>query len=73
MKAFFRKCELSVSGNVSYLFQEMYPDRMLVSPAPAGGNTNWFDPFFQVFVSSILKVILHYDYHYDDDDDNDND
>jgi len=27
--------------------QEMYPDRLLVSPAPAGGNTNWFDPFFQ--------------------------
>merc|ERR1719348_1847059 len=25
--------------------QEMYPDRILVSPAPAGGNTNWFDPF----------------------------
>ena len=20
----------------------------LVSPAPAGGNTNWFDPFFEV-------------------------
>jgi len=27
--------------------QEMYPDRLLVSPAPAGGNTNWFDPFFE--------------------------
>jgi len=26
--------------------QEMYPDRILVSPAPAGGNTHWFDQFF---------------------------
>ena len=28
--------------------QNMYPDKVLVSPAPAGGNTNWFDPFFEV-------------------------
>jgi len=27
--------------------QNMYPDKTLVSPAPAGGNTNWFDPFFE--------------------------
>jgi len=27
--------------------QEMYPDRILVSPAPAGGNTVWFDKFFE--------------------------
>jgi len=27
--------------------QEMYPDRILVSPAPAGGDTNWFDKFFE--------------------------
>jgi len=27
--------------------QEMYPDKILVSPAPAGGNTNWFDKFFE--------------------------
>jgi len=27
--------------------QELYPDRILVSPAPAGGNTHWFDQFFQ--------------------------
>ena len=28
--------------------QEMYPDRILVSPAPAGGSTAWFDKFFEV-------------------------
>ena len=28
--------------------QNLYPDKILVSPAPAGGNTNWFDPFFEV-------------------------
>jgi len=27
--------------------QTLYPDKILVSPAPAGGNTNWFDPFFE--------------------------
>jgi len=27
--------------------QNLYPDKILVSPAPAGGNTNWFDPFFE--------------------------
>jgi len=27
--------------------QELYPDRVLVSPAPAGGNTHWFDAFFE--------------------------
>merc|ERR1712241_486130 len=27
--------------------QNMYPGKTLVSPAPAGGNTNWFDPFFE--------------------------
>jgi len=27
--------------------QELYPDKILVSPAPAGGNTNWFDKFFE--------------------------
>jgi len=27
--------------------QEMYPDRILVSPAPAGGSTAWFDKFFE--------------------------
>ena len=47
----------------------MYPDRLLVSPAPAGGNTNWFDPFFQVLVCKIqswsiafvfaIKVVFH--------------
>lgn len=26
--------------------QAMYPEKTLVSPAPAGGNTNWFDQFF---------------------------
>ena len=31
----------------------MYPDRLLVSPAPAGGNTNWFDPFFQVMLKKM--------------------
>ena len=39
-----------VGMRVLVLFQEMYPDRLLVSPAPAGGNTNWFDPFFQVLL-----------------------
>ena len=28
--------------------QEMYPDRILVSPAPAGGSTLWFNKFFEV-------------------------
>ena len=28
--------------------QELYPDKALVSPAPAGGRTDWFDPFFEV-------------------------
>jgi len=28
--------------------QELYPDKLLVSPAPAGGNTHWFDEFFEV-------------------------
>jgi len=27
--------------------QEMYPDRILVSPAPAGGSTTWFNKFFE--------------------------
>jgi len=27
--------------------QTLYPDKILVSPAPAGGNTNWFDGFFE--------------------------
>jgi len=27
--------------------QNLYPNKTLVSPAPAGGNTNWFDPFFE--------------------------
>jgi len=27
--------------------QELYPDKALVSPAPAGGRTDWFDPFFE--------------------------
>ena len=42
-----------VGMRVLVLFQEMYPDRLLVSPAPAGGNTNWFDPFFQVLLWKI--------------------
>ena len=36
----------------------MYPDRLLVSPAPAGGNTNWFDPFFQVKMKNIFCVTM---------------
>ena len=28
--------------------QEMYLDRILVSPAPFGGSTVWFDKFFEV-------------------------
>ena len=28
--------------------QELYPDKELVSPAPGGGRTDWFDPFFEV-------------------------
>ena len=28
--------------------QEMYPDKILVSPAPAGGSLDWFGPFFKV-------------------------
>ena len=31
--------------------QNLYPDKILVSPAPAGGNTNWFDQFFEVKTS----------------------
>ena len=31
--------------------QEMYPDRILVSPAPAGGNTVWFNKFFEVLIT----------------------
>jgi len=27
--------------------QELYPEKILVSPAPAGGKTSWFDPFFE--------------------------
>jgi len=27
--------------------QNLYPDKILVSPAPAGGSTSWFDPFFE--------------------------
>jgi len=27
--------------------QNRYPDKILVSPAPAGGKTSWFDPFFE--------------------------
>merc|ERR1712098_129983 len=27
--------------------QKMYPDKTLVSPAPAGGNIAWFDQFFE--------------------------
>ena len=34
--------------------QEMYPDRILVSPAPAGGSTTWFDKFFEV-IGLFLK------------------
>ena len=33
----------------------MYPDRLLVSPAPAGGNTNWFDPFFEVLFQTFKR------------------
>jgi hypothetical protein len=36
--------------------QEMYPDRILVSPAPAGGNTGWFDKFFQVLGTHSGKL-----------------
>jgi len=28
-------------------FQNMYPDRILVSPAPAGGGIDWLDKFFE--------------------------
>ena len=48
---------VSVSGYLSFPFQEMYPDRLLVSPAPAGGNTNWFDPFFQVMLKKCMTTI----------------
>ena len=30
--------------------QEMYPHKILVSPAPAGGSLEWFDPFFEVLI-----------------------
>lgn len=37
------KVDNFIMKNVSDVFFQI-----LVSPAPAGGNTNWFDPFFQV-------------------------
>ena len=42
--------------------------QILVSPAPAGGNTNWFDPFFEVsmykvygdtFIRSLNGILLN--------------
>jgi len=36
--------------------QEMYPDKILVSPAPAGGNIAWFDQFFEICESLGCRI-----------------
>ena len=33
--------------------------QILVSPAPAGGNTNWFDPFFEVSKYKVFGNFTH--------------
>ena len=30
--------------------------KILISPAPAGGNTNWFDPFFDACESLGCRI-----------------
>jgi len=44
--------------------QDMYPDKLLASPAPAGGNLNWFDPFFEICESLGCRIdfIATHDY-----------
>merc|ERR1719481_1551314 len=38
------------------VIQEMYPDKILVSPAPAAGKTSWFDPFFEICESLGCRI-----------------
>jgi len=45
--------------------QTKYPDRILVSPAPAGGNTNWFDPFFDACESLGCRIDYLATHHYE--------
>ena len=39
--------------------QELYPDKVLVSPAPAGGRTDWFDPFFEVSWAHSAPILTN--------------
>merc|ERR1719334_649205 len=44
--------------------QSMYPDRILVSPAPAGGNNDWFDEFFEYcdVLGCRVDYLAYHDY-----------
>ena len=39
--------------------------QILVSPAPAGGNTNWFDPFFDACESLGCRIDYLATHHYE--------